>query len=71
MIKGSATIMCVSIVSGETVTIALLIATLNDLEVKSGNIVNVYVLAPVTEKGWTTLGPNTINMNNTAPHFLV
>ena len=36
---------------------ALMIVTLNDLEVKSGNILNAYVQAPVTEKVWTTLGP--------------
>ena len=46
-----------SIVSRETVRIALMIATLNDLEVKSGNILNAYVQALVTEKVWTTLGP--------------
>ena len=34
-----------------------MIAALNDLEVKSGNILNAYVQAPVTEKVWTTLGP--------------
>ena len=34
-----------------------MIAALNDLEVKSGNIFNAYVQAPVTEKVWTTLGP--------------
>ena len=31
-------------------------ATLNDLEVKLGDILNVYVQAPVTEKVWTMLG---------------
>ena len=34
-----------------------MIAALNDLEVKLGNILNAYVQAPVTEKMWTTLGP--------------
>ena len=52
-----ATIMYTSIVSRETVRIALVIATLNDLEVKLGNILNTYVQAPVTEKVWTTLCP--------------
>ena len=33
-----------------------MIAALNDLEVKLGNILNAYVQAPVTEKVWTTLG---------------
>ena len=57
MTKAPATIMYASIVSRETVRIALMIATLNDLEVKLGNILNAYVQAPVTEKVWTTLGP--------------
>ena len=34
-----------------------MIAALNDLEVKSGGIINAYVLASVTEKVWTNLGP--------------
>ena len=57
MTKGPATIMYVSVVLIETVGIALVIATLNDLEVKLGNILNSYVQSPVTEKVWTTLGP--------------
>ena len=57
MTEASATIMYASIVSRKTVRIALMIITLIDLEVKSGNILNVYVQAPVTEKVWTTLGP--------------
>ena len=39
-----------SIVSRETIRIALMIATLNNLEVKSGIILNAYVQAPVTER---------------------
>ena len=57
IIKALATIMYASIVSRETVRIALMIAALNDLKVKSGNILNAYVHAPVTEKVWTTMGP--------------
>ena len=57
MTEALATIMYVSLVSRETVRIALLIATLNDLEIKLGNILNAYVQAPVTEKVWTTLHP--------------
>ena len=34
--------------SREKVRIALMIATLNDLKVKLGNILNAYVQAPVT-----------------------
>ena len=57
MTKASATVTDVSVVSRETVKIALMIATLNDLEVESGNILNAYVPVPVTEKVWATLGP--------------
>ena len=57
MTEALATITYASIVSRETVRIALMIAALNDLEVKLGDILNAYVQAPVTEKVWTTLGP--------------
>ena len=57
MTKSPATITDASIVSRETVRIALMIATLIDLEVKSGNILNAYLQAPVTEKVLTTLDP--------------
>ena len=57
MTKALATITYASKVSRQTVRTVLMIATLNDLEVKSGNILNAYVQAPVTEKVWTTLGP--------------
>ena len=56
MTKAMATITYASIVSRETIIIALMIVTLNDLEVKLGNILNACVQAPVTEKVWTTLG---------------
>ena len=45
------------IVSRETVRIALIIAALNDLDVKSANILNGSVQAPVTKNVQTTLGP--------------
>ena len=57
MTEAPATIMHASIVLKETVRIALMITTLNDLEVKSGDILHAYVQAPSTEKVWTTLGP--------------
>ena len=57
MTKAPATIAYTSIVSRETVRIALMIVTFNDLEVKLGVILNTYVQVPVTEKVWTTLGP--------------
>ena len=56
MTKASATIVCASVLSREAVRIAFMIAVLNDLEVKLGNILNAYVQAPVTKKVWTTLG---------------
>ena len=57
IIEALATIMYASIMSRETVRIVLMIATLNDVEVKYGNILNAYVEEPVTEMVWTTLGP--------------
>ena len=56
MTESPATIMYASVVSRETARIVLMIAALNDLEVKSINILNAYVQAPVTEKVQTTLG---------------
>ena len=56
MTKALAAILYASVVSRETVRIALMIATLNELQVKSGNILNASVQASVTEKVWTTLG---------------
>ena len=56
MINALTTIMFVSIVSRETVRIVLMIAILNDHEVKLGKILNAHVQAYVTEKVWTTLG---------------
>ena len=55
--QGTSYIYDASIVSRETVSIALMIATINDLKVKLGNILNAYVWVLVTEKVWTMLGP--------------
>ena len=52
-----ATITYASVVSRETVRIALMLAALNDLQVKVGDILNAYITAPVKEKVWTVLGP--------------
>ena len=57
MTEAPATIMYASIVLRETVRIPFMIATLNDLEVQLGNILNAYIQAPVTEKVWATLSP--------------
>ena len=45
-----------SVVSRESVRIALTLAALNDLEVKCGDVLNAYITAPVKEKVWTILG---------------
>ena len=50
MTKALTTITHANIVSRETVRIALMIAALNDLEVKLGVILNAYIQALVTEK---------------------
>ncbi len=57
MTKAPTTITYVSVVSCETVRIALLMAALNDLNVKVGDVLNAYITTPITEKVWTVLGP--------------
>jgi hypothetical protein len=46
-----------SVVSRESVRVALTLAALNDLNVKIADIENVYLMAPITEKVWTVIGP--------------
>ena len=47
-----------SVVSRESVRIALTLAALNDLEIKAADIQNAYLTAPlVSEKIWTVCGP--------------
>jgi hypothetical protein len=46
-----------SVVSRESVRIALALTALNDLEFKMVDIDNAYLTAPITEKVWTVLGP--------------
>jgi hypothetical protein len=46
-----------SVVSRESVRIALTLAALNDLEVKMVDIENAYLTAPIAEKLWCILGP--------------
>ena len=46
-----------SVVSRETVRIALTYAALNDLEVKGSDIKNAYITAPCEEHIYTKLGP--------------
>ncbi len=57
MTKAPATITYASVVSHETVRIALLTAALNDINVQVGDVLNAYITAPITEKVWTVLGP--------------
>ena len=46
-----------SVVLLETVRIALTLAALNDLQVKSADIQNTYVSEPCQEEIWAVLGP--------------
>jgi hypothetical protein len=46
-----------SVVSRESVMIALTLAALNDLDVAMGDIEKACLTAPITEKVWTVLGP--------------
>jgi hypothetical protein len=57
MAKATAIITYASVVSRKTIRIALLMAALNDLNVKVGDVLNAYITAPMTEKVWTVLGP--------------
>eukprot|EP00970_Alexandrium_tamarense_P003116 scaffold471_cov109-Alexandrium_tamarense.AAC.4 len=54
--EAPATMTYASVVSRETVLIALLIAAINNLPVWAADIMNVCVTAPNQEKIWTTLG---------------
>ena len=51
-----ASITYASVVSRESVRLALMLAALNALELKCGNVMNAYITAPITEKVWTILG---------------
>ncbi len=55
--QAPATITYASVVSRETVHLALTFASLNDLKVKVGNVLNAYITTPVKEKVWTILEP--------------
>jgi hypothetical protein len=57
MTKAPANITYASVVYHETVRIALLMAALNDLNVKVGDVLNAYINAPITKRVWTVLGP--------------
>jgi hypothetical protein len=46
-----------SVVSRESVRIALTLAALNDLDVKMADTEIAYLTAPISEKVWTGIGP--------------
>jgi hypothetical protein len=56
MAKAPATITYVSVVPRKTVCIALLMTTLNELNVDVGDVLNAYITDPISEKVWTVLG---------------
>eukprot|EP00804_Cyclotella_cryptica_P004005 CCRYP_013917-RA/>CCRYP_013917-RA protein AED:0.37 eAED:0.37 QI:0/-1/0/1/-1/1/1/0/164 len=53
--KVAATLTYASVVSRETITIALLIAALNDVDIWAADVSNAYITVPCREKIWTTL----------------
>ncbi len=57
MTKAPATLTYASVVSRETVRLALTVAALNDIDVWAADVLNAYITAPCREKIWTTLGP--------------
>jgi hypothetical protein len=56
MTKAPTTITYASVVSRETTCFALLMAALNDLDVKVGDVLNAYITALITKKVWIVLG---------------
>jgi hypothetical protein len=55
--EAPATLTYASVISRETVRLALTIAALNALEVKAADVEGAYLTAPNIEKIWTELGP--------------
>eukprot|EP00804_Cyclotella_cryptica_P031314 CCRYP_011111-RB/>CCRYP_011111-RB protein AED:0.34 eAED:0.34 QI:0/0/0/1/0.5/0.33/3/0/356 len=54
--KAPATLTYASVMSRETVRIALLVAALNNVDIWAADVLNAYITAPCQEKIWTTLG---------------
>ena len=54
--KAPATLTYASVMSRETVCIALLLAVLNDIDIWAADVLNAYITAPCHGKIWTTLG---------------
>ena len=46
-----------SVVYCESVSLSLMLAALNALEVKCSDLMNAYITAPITDKVWTILRP--------------
>ncbi len=58
-----------SMVSHQTIHIALTIAALNDLEVKVANILHAYISAPIKGKVWCALGTEFVS--NAGNSFII
>jgi hypothetical protein len=59
-----------SVVSRESICIALTIAALNDFDILASNVQNAYVMEPITEKIWTVYGPE-FGTNNSRKALIV
>jgi hypothetical protein len=57
MVDAPSFLIYVSVVSRETVRIALTIAALHDLDVKAADVENACLTPPTMEKVWTVCGP--------------
>ena len=57
MTQAPAAVTYASVVTRETVRIALTMAALNGIEVKCGDVMNAYITDPCSEPIWTMLGP--------------
>jgi hypothetical protein len=60
--EAPATITYASVVSCETMHLALTIAALNEPKVKVGDVLNAYVTAPIKEKCGLSLDQQTLDM---------
>eukprot|EP00804_Cyclotella_cryptica_P024180 CCRYP_019500-RA/>CCRYP_019500-RA protein AED:0.46 eAED:0.46 QI:0/-1/0/1/-1/1/1/0/83 len=66
--KAPATLTYASVVSRETVRIALLIAALNDIDIWAADVLNAYITAPCHEKIWTTLEKSLVMIAAAKPY---
>jgi len=56
MVEATSFLTYASVVSRDTVRIALTMAALHDLDVKAADVQNAYLTAPTSEKVWTICG---------------